>query len=284
MKEIQHSRHGKIWVTDHVYNLIEKNKREQCPQRTPEWYTKRMNHITASAMASICKANPYESRLSVFKKKLGEGPVFKGNKATEWGNLYEDVAIEKYEKLKNERVLEFGLLESLNPNEEFLAGSPDGITATEKLIEVKCPYRRVPTEVVPIHYVYQVQFLMHILRLKTCDFIQFVPESTWNQEVLIITKVDYDPNFFKVNWYYLKSFWDSVMEARCKRDNESSFNLESDMNLEAIEDVQVDNKGNVIDVITIPKSVTNRKRKSVSPPGRKGNKKISSSEIPECLI
>ena len=139
MREIDHPRHGKIWVTDHVFRLIKKNEREQCPQRTAEWYTKRTNHITASAMASICKANPYESRISVFKRKLGEGPVFRGNKATEWGNKYEDVAIEKYEKLKNERVLEFGLLESLNPNEEFLAGSPDGITATEKLIEVKCP-------------------------------------------------------------------------------------------------------------------------------------------------
>ena len=122
MKEVIDPRHGIIKVTDHVYNLIQKNKKEQCEQRTPEWFKKRSNHITASIMASICHANAYEKRSTVLMKKIGKGPAFTGNTATEWGNKYEMEAIKKYEKRCNEKVLEFGLLESLNPDETFLAG------------------------------------------------------------------------------------------------------------------------------------------------------------------
>jgi putative phage-type endonuclease len=214
MKEYTHPRHGTIAVTNHVYDLVQKDKREWCPQRSAEWFEKRKNHITASVMASICKANPYETRLSVLKRKIGTEEGFEGNAATEWGNKYEDEAILKYEQLQNERVLQFGLLESLNPGEEFLAGSPDGITASGKLIEVKCPFRRRPTHDVPVYYVYQVQFLMHILRLPVCDFIQYVPGNEWLQDVLIVTRIKYDEAFFRLKFRFLRSFWDSVLEIR----------------------------------------------------------------------
>ena len=122
MHEIVDPRHGKIHVTNHVYMLIEKEKKEACPQRTPVWYQKRNNHVTASMMASACNANPYDSRSSALKKKTGASKPFTGNAATEHGNKYEFEAIEKYEGVTGQKCLEFGLLESLNPAEDFLAG------------------------------------------------------------------------------------------------------------------------------------------------------------------
>ena len=94
--------------------LLDKDKQEYAPQKSEEWYKKRKNYITASMIASVCNENPYESRLSALKKKIGKEPPFQGNQATEHGNKFEPVAIQRYEKLTNEKVLHFGLLSSLN--------------------------------------------------------------------------------------------------------------------------------------------------------------------------
>ena len=214
MKTVDDPRHGKIDVTPHVYDLVMKDKLESCPQRTPGWYKKRNEHVTASLMATVCNANPYSKRSSALKLKTGRGEAVKGNAATEHGNKYEMEAILKYEKMANAKCLEFGLLESLNEGEEFLAASPDGITASGRLIEVKCPLRRVPTKKVPEIYVYQIQFLMNTLRLRDCDFIQYVPGGVWTAETLIVTRVKYDPYFWYAKFPVLRSFWDEVLRLR----------------------------------------------------------------------
>lgn len=74
--------------------------------------------------------------------------------------------------------------------------------------------RRVPTSVIPIYYVYQIQFLMHTLRLKECDFIQYIPAGTWTQETFIVTNKKYDPYFWKAKFPLLRSFWDEVLAIR----------------------------------------------------------------------
>lgn len=214
MREVVDPRHGRIRVTQHVYDLIEKDKREWCPQRTDEWLAKRRMHITASQMAAVCNANPYESRSSALKKKTGVQKPFQGNAATEHGNKYEMEAILKYEKVTGAKCLEFGLLESLNEGEDYLAGSPDGITASGRLIEVKCPLRRKPTEKIPSYYRFQIQFLMHTLRLPECDFIQYVPGSFWMEETFIVTREKYNPYFWFTYEPMMRSFWAEVQEVR----------------------------------------------------------------------
>lgn len=219
MKTYNHPKHGNILITNHVHDLIEKDKRESCPQRTEPWYQKRNNHLTASAMATACGANPYETRMTLLKKKTGHASPFTGNKATEHGNKYEDEAITKYEQMTGEKQIEFGLLESLNENEKFLAGSPDGITASGRLLEVKCPFRRIPTNEVPDHYKYQVQFLMQILNIDVCDFIQYVPETTWKSETFIITTLKRDKYWWQAKLPTITRFWDEVLEVRNMQNN-----------------------------------------------------------------
>lgn len=231
MREYNDERHGDILVTDHVLALLEKDRREACPQRTPPWYKKRNDHVTASLMATVCGANNYENRASALRRKLGVEKPFTGNEATEHGNKYEMEAILKYEALSGEKCLEFGLLESINPGEEYLAGSPDGITASGRLIEVKCPWRRVPTSVVPEMYIYQVQFLMHTLHLADCDFIQYVPEGFWSSETLIVTRVVRDDYFWQAKAPVLRRFWDEVLETRVQR----ASNIIEETNLKAEE-------------------------------------------------
>lgn len=214
MFSIQHHRHGEIVVTPHVKRLYDIDQADKCDQRSDEWHARRRNKITASMVASVCGDNPYESRLSALKKKVGVEKAFQGNAATRHGTLLEPVAIEIYERMTNEKVLEFGLMNSLNSDEDYLAGSPDGITASGRLIEVKCPFRRKPTGVVPPHYVHQIQTLMHILHIAVCDFIEFVPGQTVEEDIFCVITVHRDDDFWARTKPKLRVFWDDVMDIR----------------------------------------------------------------------
>lgn len=219
--EITHERHGKIRVKPCVLKLYEKDRVEQCPQRSPVWYEKRRKHLTASQIASALGENPYDSKQSVIRKKVGLAPGFQGNEATEHGNRFESVAMHLYEERTGEKVLEMGLLESVLGSEtDFLAGSPDGVTASGRLIEIKCPFRRKPKGVVPSYYMHQIQTLMWILDLEVCDFIEYVPETTWDIEQFWIVSVRRCNNFWARNLPKLQRFWDEVLEIQAIADTQ----------------------------------------------------------------
>ncbi len=216
-------RHGLIMVTEHVKFLVEKDKREWCPQRTEPWYEKRKKHLTASAFATAVGKNPYESRCQAIEKKVGLAPGFKGNAATAHGNKYEQEAIELYEKKWDKKVLEFGLLESMNEGEDFLAGSPDGITADGILIEVKCPLRRKPNGSVPGHYMFQVQGLLRMLRIREAHFIEYIPEGNWRAGEFHVVPVTVDPVFWKEVFPKMQSFWEEVLRFRKNIQDKENF-------------------------------------------------------------
>lgn len=147
-------------------------------QGTQEWLDLREGKLTASDMATAIGENPYEKPRDLILKKCGLKP-FTGNSATAWGTKWEDVARDIYCERHDEVAHEIGL--EPHPTIDWLAGSPDGVTESGKLIEIKCPMSRaiVPGEV-PGHYVAQIQLLMEILDLDECDFIQYKPdELTW---------------------------------------------------------------------------------------------------------
>lgn len=212
--EIAHERHGRVLVTEHVKRLYEIDQKDAVQQRTPEWHARRQKRLTASQIASAVSENPYESRLSLLAKKLGSEPNFQGNAATAHGNKWEQHAIEMYERVSGEKVFAFGLMDSLNEGEGYLAGSPDGITASGRLIEVKCPVMRRPNGIVPAHYMHQLQCLMHILQLTVCDFIEYVPPGTWTDEVFSVVQVPRDDGFWAAIAPKLSRFWEEVEEKR----------------------------------------------------------------------
>lgn len=179
-------------------------------QRTEGWYELRRDRLTASAVASAIGVNPYESSEKLITVKCGEG-TFKGNAATEWGNKYEDEARIKYEEMFNEKVHEVGLLP--HPTIDFLAGSPDGVTESGRLVEIKCPLRREIKDEIPGYYMPQVQLLMEILDLEVCDFIQYKPmELTWPEEPQFsVVSVERDREWFSGNLPIMQNFWDRVL-------------------------------------------------------------------------
>ena len=174
--------------------VLEVLSKRNIPQRTTAWYDARKGRLTASDVAAAIGKNPYLTPRALLKRKICP-PDFKGNAATEWGQKYEDAAILRYEHLTGEVVWPCGLF--VHAEHSCLAGSPDGLTNSKKLIEVKCPFRKALEPSCPDVYYPQVQTCLEIVNAEACDFIQYIPPTTWNKEQIIILTVPRNREWFK---------------------------------------------------------------------------------------
>ena len=108
-----------------------------------------------------------------------------------------------------------------HPVHKWLGGSPDGVSESGKLVEIKCPPQRaiIPGEV-PEHYMPQLQLCMEILDLESADFIQYKPAATnWPKpEEFDVVNVPRDREWFKTYLPVMKEFWDKVLYFREHKD------------------------------------------------------------------
>ena len=184
--------------------------KDYAAQRSDEWLKLRGTMLTASDLASAIGDNKYETPDGLIVKKCGFNK-FTGNEATAHGNKYEDEARDIYCEKYNEVSHEIGLFQ--HPTIPWLGGSPDGITESGKLLEIKCPLRRVITPEVPEHYMPQLQLLMEVLDLEEAIFIQYKPmEITWPKEPeFVVTEVPRDRKWFAEKLPIMDAFWKRVL-------------------------------------------------------------------------
>jgi len=183
---------------------------EYAAQRSEEWLSLRGKMLTASDAATAIGCNPYETPDKLILKKCGV-IRFDGNAATEHGNKYEAEARDIYCAKYGEVAHEIGL--HPHPVYNWLGGSPDGITESGKLLEIKCPMMRAIKDEVPGHYLPQLQLLMEILNLESCDFIQYKPdELTWPAPPEFqVTHVKRDRQWFAEKLPVMDAFWKRVL-------------------------------------------------------------------------
>jgi len=114
----------------------------------------------------------------------------------EWGVMYEPVATSFYETMNQLTILEFGLVP--HPTFKIFGASPDGICDIDsppeyigRMLEIKCPPRRVFTKEVPRHYWMQMQGQLESCDLEECDFLQvkfieYYTEQDYNDDVYLV--------------------------------------------------------------------------------------------------
>lgn len=190
-----------------VQKLISK---EYAEQRSEEWLQLRGKMLTASDAATAIGVNQYEKPEGLILKKCGYN-TFHGNEATAHGNEFEDEARDIYCEKYNEVSHEIGLYP--HPTIKWLGGSPDGITESGKLLEIKCPLKRKITPEVPEHYMPQLQLLMEILDLDEAVFIQYKPTKiTWPKEPeFMVTEVKRDRQWFVDKLPIMDALWKRVL-------------------------------------------------------------------------
>jgi putative phage-type endonuclease len=177
-------------------------------QRTPEWHALRGTMLTASDLATAIGDNPYETPDDLVVKKCGHNK-WNGNAATAHGTLLEPVARDLYDSRYNQKSHEIGLVQ--HTFHKWLGGSPDGVTESGRLIEIKCPLSRKITPAVPKYYLPQIQLLLEVLDLEVCDFIQYRPGPP---EEFVVTEVARDREWFERILPKAERFWNRVLEKR----------------------------------------------------------------------
>lgn len=144
-------------------SVVRVQQQPRIEQRSDGWFHTRGQLLTASDAAAALGIPPFASfqgdpRQELVRRKAAQAigiNDFTGNVATRHGQRYEQEALDRYASEAGEEVLDFGLL--IHPAERWLGGSPDGITASGLLLEVKCPLmRKIGDGAVPEHYLPQV--------------------------------------------------------------------------------------------------------------------------------
>jgi len=184
-------------------------ERTYADQRSKEWLDLRGNLLTASDAATAIGENPYETPDTLLAKKCGAVRPWAGNEATAHGTLLEPIVRQMYDERCGQKSHEIGLVQ--HPIHKFLGGSPDGITESGRLLEIKCPPKREIKPEVPKHYVAQIQLLMEILDIEVCDFVQYKPGPP---EIFQVTTVQRSREWFAEKLPIMKAFWDRVLAKR----------------------------------------------------------------------
>jgi putative phage-type endonuclease len=180
-------------------------------QRSQEWLDLRGNLLTASDLATAIGLNPYEKPEGLLAKKCGAARPWAGNEATAHGTRLEPMVRDLYDMRHGQISHEIGLVQ--HPVHKFLGGSPDGITESGRLLEIKCPLSRKIKPEVPGYYLPQIQLLLEIMDLEVCDFLQY---KEGPPEEFVVVEVPRDREWFAHYLPVMKAFWDSVLAMRKK--------------------------------------------------------------------
>ena len=178
-------------------------------QRSQEWLDLRGQMLTASDAATAIGLNPYEKPEGLLAKKCGAARPWAGNEATAHGTRLEPRVRDMYDERYNQKSHEIGLVQ--HPVYKFLGGSPDGITESGRLLEIKCPLSRKIKPEVPGYYLPQIQLLLEIMDLDVCDFVQY---KEGPPEEFVVVEVKRDREWFAKYLPVMEAFWDKVIEYR----------------------------------------------------------------------
>ena len=192
-------------ITDITQNIEYLNSIPQHEQRTPEWYIRRYNMITASSAWKAFKSDSNINQLVYEKCKplsivsssapgrgeednstspehapqyttITEKTFVNVNSPLHWGQKYEELSRAIYETRNNTKVGEFGCIPHCDY--PFLGASPDGINIDPasplygRMLEIKNIVNREITGTPLEEYWIQMQLQMEVCKCDESDFLE----------------------------------------------------------------------------------------------------------------
>lgn len=151
----------------------------QPDQRTDEWYMFRHKYLTASSIWKAFGTQRAQNELIYGKCcpiNLDKYSHVNTESPMHWGQKYEDISIEIYEKKYKTKVSDFGCIPHRNVS--FLAASPDGINTDitsdvyGRMLEVKNIVNREINGIPKLEYWIQMQLQMEVCEMNECDFLE----------------------------------------------------------------------------------------------------------------
>lgn len=135
---------------------------------SPEWLQQRARRIGGSEIAPILGLSPYESRFSLWHRKLDLVPPTADNDVMEWGRRLEDAVLGKFRD-NHPELTGWHRGSWLHPDHEWMLGSPDGVATDPAgrlvIVDAKTGSDMGPEwgDVPPVWYVCQLRWYMEVL-------------------------------------------------------------------------------------------------------------------------
>lgn len=210
------------------YEILEEfinNHNLKPKQGTIEWLNERKSSIGGSSMAIITGINKYSNIKSLVKEKTNLKD-FRGNKMTNWGNIFEKVTIMILEIIFECYIYETGSLPGCIENTSY---SPDGLALIKKdkiisyinidkisddedyivLFEIKNPYSRIPDKTIPDIYVPQVKSGLCHINITDCAL--FVDCCIRKCSIDDINNINYNNIYHKDNIILTEPLWHGLL-------------------------------------------------------------------------
>ena len=168
------------YLKDKLVQIREKDAQNPA-QRTPEWYLRRYNMLTASNLWQALNTDAQKNRLIYEKCKpletaYTESKWVSTEGSLHWGVRYEPLTVKIYELLTGAKLDFFGCI--VHSEYPFLGASPDGIVVNPesslfgRLVEIKNIYNREMDGIPSEAYWTQMQIQMQCCDLEACDFVE----------------------------------------------------------------------------------------------------------------
>lgn len=166
-------------------------------QRTDEWFSARLGHVTASRVADVLskiKTGESSSRKNyrtelVVERLTNQKTESFVNNAMQRGVELEPLARAAYEVKTGNLVDQVGFVK--HPKIEWFGCSPDGLVNDDGLIEIKIPTSATHLEYLeadqpPKKYIPQMMAQMACTGRKWCDFVSFDPRLPDGLQLFIV--------------------------------------------------------------------------------------------------
>lgn len=134
---------------------------------TPEWLQQRRARLGGSEIAAVLGLSPYESRFSLWHRKLDLVPPVADSPVMEWGRRLEGVVLDKFFE-DHADLTHLGRGSWLHPEHDFMLASPDAIALGDTgliVVDAKTGSDLGPEwgDSPPIWYVCQLRWYMEVL-------------------------------------------------------------------------------------------------------------------------
>jgi predicted phage-related endonuclease len=162
---------------------------EDIIQGSAEWFALRAGKLTASRFVDVIAltkagkptaARDKYLREVVFERLAGIARHEVGSKSLNWGAEIETFAREAYQVETGHIVAQASFI--VHPVHTFVGGSPDGLVASDGLIEMKCPmdeavHIQTLMDGMPLEHMPQVQGNLLVTGRRWADFCSYDPRQ-----------------------------------------------------------------------------------------------------------
>jgi len=195
----------------HIQHILD---RPNVPQRTQAWYEQSRHVLTASEFSAILGTPRAMGTLALQKTLPPRDPSQSSSASAcstsamgpmDWGVRFEPVVKQILTTMWKANILDIGRL--IHPSDTKLAASPDGLLQDAadpdrigRLLEIKCPIRRVINDSVPFDYWCQMQIQMEVAEIDECEYVEMKLVSPYKGDAEPYKMPEVKPEYLGTIW------------------------------------------------------------------------------------